>query len=485
MMFRQVCQRSVAFVLLAVRCDPIRNHYAPLFLNGAFGYNLNSGSRCASYGRRHGSNRKQQHQPRHRIHRNDCSPFQQQQQQRVRFPETTLHGNHDTSVESIWGLPDDLPRREDVMVAIDAVRRACYITAQLQPDRSDEKDIGMVSKADLSPVTVADFAVQGLILKLLNDTYPDDGFIAEDSTLCHLVASATNLDPTSVMNAIDLGKSYKVWENMDPTKQQQQQRPSRVWVLDPIDGTKGFLRGRTNGGQYAIALALLNEHGIPVIGVLGCPNLPTNRDDERYRWYDEETFETNQESRGCIFAASRGGGCYQLQLHSTSTKCQRIHVTTDTDRSVEDARFCIGVERYSDALGYCIAMAKCIHGLERALDPHSGDIIRSRRMDSQAKHGVLARGGAELYARLPKPGYVEWIWDHAAGNVVIEEAGGQMSDVLGRPIDFSLGAQLSPDVHGVFVSAGGKFHPALVDAYAAASQVNAGTEIDSEVAKNA
>ena len=100
-----------------------------------------------------------------------------------------------------------------------------------------------------------------------------------------------------------------------------------------------------------------------------------------------------------------------------------------------------------------------------ALDK-DGEIIKERRMDSQAKHGVIARGGAEFYVRLPNPGYVEWIWDHAAGNVVIEEAGGEMTDTLGRPIDFSLGANLSPDVRGVLMSNGGIFHKALVAAFA-------------------
>src|SRR5690606_7196762 len=46
-------------------------------------------------------------------------------------------------------------------------------------------------------------------------------------------------------------------------------RSARYWTLDPIDGTKGFLRG----DQYAIALALI-ERGEVVLGVLGCPNLP-------------------------------------------------------------------------------------------------------------------------------------------------------------------------------------------------------------------
>jgi 3'(2'), 5'-bisphosphate nucleotidase len=104
-----------------------------------------------------------------------------------------------------------------------------------------------------------------------------------------------------------------------------------------------------------------------------------------------------------------------------------------------------------------------LHG-ENALN-EEGDIIKARRIDSQAKYGVLARAGAEYYARLPKPGYVEWIWDHAAGNVVITEAGGKMTDQEGKEIDFSLGAKMTDKVLGVFGSNGDRFHTALIEAF--------------------
>src|SRR5207248_7614380 len=66
--------------------------------------------------------------------------------------------------------------------------------------------------------------------------------------------------------------------------------PGRFWTLDPIDGTKGFLRGE----QYAVALALIVE-GEVVLGVLGCPNLPVDAD-------------RPGSPRGCLFAAVRGEG---------------------------------------------------------------------------------------------------------------------------------------------------------------------------------
>jgi 3'(2'), 5'-bisphosphate nucleotidase len=77
-------------------------------------------------------------------------------------------------------------------------------------------------------------------------------------------------------------------------------------------------------------------------------------------------------------------------------------------------------------------------------------------MDSQAKYGILARGEATLYLRVPSPseqGYKENIWDHAAGSIIAEEAGGKVTDVLGRPLDFSSGIKMVKN-HGILVSNG-------------------------------
>lgn len=55
---------------------------------------------------------------------------------------------------------------------------------------------------------------------------------------------------------------------------------------------------------------------------------------------------------------------------------------------------------------------------------------------------MVARGDASAYLRLSDLTYREHIWDHAAGVIIVEEAGGRVSDFNGNPLDFSKGRQL-------------------------------------------
>jgi 3'(2'), 5'-bisphosphate nucleotidase len=84
-------------------------------------------------------------------------------------------------------------------------------------------------------------------------------------------------------------------------------------------------------------------------------------------------------------------------------------------------------------------------------------------MDSQAKYGILARGDGSVYLRLPtKKGYEEKIWDHAAGCIIVEEAGGKVTDLTGKPLDFSQGKTLSKN-KGV-IATNGKLHDIVMSA---------------------
>ena len=196
-----------------------------------------------------------------------------------------------------------------------------------------------------------------------------------------------------------------------------------------------------------------------------------------------------------MFIAKRNKGCYQIPLHldddnlihndkwvQNIKNVEKLSVTKNDESEIpiRDSIFCIGVEKYSDPSGQCNAMAKIVHGKSmlfndkgtrlntftgrEAID-EEGSIIKAIKMDSQAKYGLVARGEAQVYLRLPKSDYVEWIWDHAAGSLMIQEAGGKVTDTNGNELDFSMGPKLSPKVEGIIGTNGGLFHDAILNAY--------------------
>ena len=382
---------------------------------------------------------------------------------------------------------------------VHSVFEACQVTRLVQPSGDDDDDIAL-KKKDSSPVTVGDFGSQAVALCALHSRFPDDMFISEESSdalirdeeLCGRVVEAVNRprggssemsDRDDIIRSIDYGQGLNCSEASAES--------NRVWALDPIDGTKGFLRGRRRGGQYCVALALL-EDGEPVVAVLGCPNLPTTNSTAmpNGHWLDEEIDGADEglfsSLRGTLFVAAKGSGCYEIPLCEIEdwlggrvsvgqSSWSRLEVTnSDGSIAAEQGRFCLGVERgFSDPTGTVVEIASRICGPKGIFTDEDGlrDIKNSLRIDGQAKYGLLARGQGEYFLRLPKKGYNDWIWDVAGGYLVLKEAGGTLTDVKGREIDFSqIGgatrhAKLPESVRGIFGTAGGVFHEALVNCY--------------------
>lgn len=125
----------------------------------------------------------------------------------------------------------------------------------------------------------------------------------------------------------------------------------RHWVLDPVDGTLGFVRG----DQYAIALALIEE-GEVVIGVLGCPNYPMKKEllNHRHQYHQSipklssPTFDARE--KGCVMYAQRGSGKAWMQplipvnkKFEWSNSAQLIRVSSIDDPEL--ATFCEPVEK--------------------------------------------------------------------------------------------------------------------------------------------
>jgi len=206
-------------------------------------------------------------------------------------------------------------------------------------------------------------------------------------------------------------------------------QPARLfWALDPVDGTKGFLRK----DQYAVALALIEE-GQAQLALLACPHLPERLDGG---------------DRGQICWALKGGGAFASGLRGGTVRTLRAGASTP--------RLCESFEA-----------AHADHALQARVAAAVGVAAAPVRMDSQAKYALVARGDASLYLRLPNPktpDYREKIWDHAAGVLLVVESGGQATDALGRPLDFSTGKTLVNN-RGVIAS-DGRAHQKVVEALA-------------------
>jgi 3'(2'), 5'-bisphosphate nucleotidase len=243
---------------------------------------------------------------------------------------------------------------------------------------------------------------------------PENAALRE-TVLRHVQATAPHLKERDIFAAIDRGNAPGGPKG-------------RFWTLDPIDGTRGFLRG----DQYAVALALI-EDGEVRVGVLGCPNLP---------------LASLRGQAGSLFVAVRGQGSAIRGIDRTGEKNIRVADIANP----ADALFCESFESSHSSHDDMGEIVKLL-GVKRP----------PLRMDSQAKYGILARGDGTVYLRLPtKKTYEEKIWDHAAGCILVEEAGGKVTDLNGRPLDFSQGKTLAKN-KGV-IATNGKLHHIVMSA---------------------
>ncbi len=310
--------------------------------------------------------------------------------------------------------------------AVAAVRQASALCAAAQ-GRLAAGDT--LTKSDASPVTVADFAAQAVVCAELVDALGGVAMIGEEDADDLRADAARDL----LAGVTDLVRGQRADVSTDDvlawialgTSADRSASGGRYWTLDPIDGTKGFLRG----DQYAVALGLIDD-GEVVLGVLGCPNL-ANPDG----------------TTGAIFAAV-DGSCQAFYGGAS----EAVDVSVAAPATLAEARFCESVESGHSDQSQSQQIADVL-GITS--DPF--------RIDSQCKYGAVARGDASIYLRLPTSAtYREKIWDHAAGKFVVEQAGGRVSDVTGAPLDFSHGALLEHN-SGV-VATSGAIHDEVIAA---------------------
>lgn len=319
-----------------------------------------------------------------------------------------------------------------------AVTAACGVCEQVQ---AALEQVRAITKDDKSPVTVADFASQAVVAHMLRERLGEivlvaeetSGFLRDETHRPHLEAALAAVreawpeaDEDALLEAIDLGAG-------------DTHHPG-YWTLDPIDGTKGFLRNQ----QYAIALAYI-ERGLPAVGVMGCPNLPR----------DMSSPLDEPDEAGCLYLAIRKEGVWEAPALNDNEPPVRI-TRLDHDEG-EEICVCASVEQAHTDLG---AVGRVLDYLR---DTHGERVGEPVRLDSQCKYAVVARGQADAYLRLPtRPGYVERIWDHAAGALIASESGAAVTDIHGHDLDFTQGRGLEknkgvvcapPRLHGLLLGA--------------------------------
>ena len=230
--------------------------------------------------------------------------------------------------------------RKELEIAIQAAKAAGDIVMQYYQGSYTVRD-----KSRNNPVTTADLEADHTIREVIRGAFPDDGWLSEE----------TQDSPDRFAK-------------------------SRVWVVDPIDGTEEFIEGKP---EFAVSIALVID-GVPVVGVLHNP------------------------ATGELFYAASGNGAF----------CNDKPIRCSTQQALENASMLVSQTEHR-------------RGLLTGLIPLVAEI---RYIGSVAyKLGRLAAGTGDLYITLTPKNE----WDICAGDLILREAGGVLWARVNQPIVYN------------------------------------------------
>ena len=269
--------------------------------------------------------------------------------------------------------------QDELTLAINIVKKASKITEWF-------KSHGFQSykKKDKSPVTLADFASQIFILSQLKENfYADQIFAEEESSLF-----SKNIEVLIKKCFID--NNLKPNEELSSLLNYRGSQSKRQWIIDPIDGTKGYLRGLS----YAVGIGLM-ENSEPKMCAIGVPN---------YR---------NEEL--AIFVAEKGKGA---QASYGDKEFSPIHVSHENSLSSS-------------------VMCQSLHHNKQWIN-ELAEMIEAKKvisMDGMGKFCMVADGSADLYVREMNLDY-SFSWDYMPGDLLVREAGGIITDLNYKSLTF-------------------------------------------------
>ncbi|KAF3014796.1 hypothetical protein E8E14_011540 [Neopestalotiopsis sp. 37M] len=326
----------------------------------------------------------------------------------------------------------DSPFAKELQTAINAIQQA----AKLSQSVISAEDKGVVEKDDLSPVTVADFAIQALLTSSIHHVFPSDKFVGEESA-AELRENSVLLDRVwSLLQQLkepEAGSLCKLPANPDEMCEMIDwcgngkpggSESGRVWIFDPIDGTQTFVKGQA----YAINVALL-EGGKQLLSIVGCPTIPVGAE-------APITNDTTDPTRhGSIVFAAKGYGTYVRPLFAETAEVQIRKIEPHAETAApQDLR-----------------SVTCFNTLVSGVDDAHQVIVERLGVDFPGcdllgwvpRWVTLALGAANMtvwvYKRRDR--YAK-IWDHAGAMLLFEEVGGKITDVDGKNIDLTVGRKL-------------------------------------------
>ncbi|KAJ0983684.1 hypothetical protein J5N97_011939 [Dioscorea zingiberensis] len=310
--------------------------------------------------------------------------------------------------------PEKAQFHKELEAAVNVVERACGLCVDVKKSLLSSQG-RILEKNDQTPVTIADFGVQALISLELSSLFPSIPLVAEEdsaflrsstadseedgsTSLADLVLSAVvdkarygskSLTLDSVLKAIDRGgKNAFSFDS----------KPATYWVLDPIDGTRGFLKG--NEALYVVGLALVVEGRI----TLGCGT-----------W----TRKLSQDVMSNLMISQDGW-----------TRC-----FVDSCSLVHEARFCIPESQTWDSLPLSVLFSSTVDA--ESVKDETKILLLPTCCGSLCKYLMVATGRASVFIVRAKVKTVIKVWDHAVGVICVHEAGGQVTDWSGSHLNLA------------------------------------------------
>ncbi|MCD7453298.1 hypothetical protein HAX54_020463 [Datura stramonium] len=323
----------------------------------------------------------------------------------------------------------------ELEAAVDVVERACRLCVDVKKSLFSS-DGRILEKNDQTPVTIADFGVQALVSLEMNRLFPSIPLVAEEDSAFlrsnNLVGSVVDVvkekatlgdevTEDNILKAIDRGgKDACVFGP----------EPATYWILDPIDGTRGFVKG--SEALYVVGLALVVEGQI-VLGVMGCPNWHGDCSDNSSIGVQEK----RSSGSGIIMVSHVDCGTWTKRLSDILT-IESLHTWTrcsaDSCQMVEEACFTIPESQTWKSL----PLSGLLDAKTDSENIGEGNILLlSACCGSLCKYLMVASGRASVYIQGKKATSIIKVWDHAVGIICVHEAGGKVTDWEGSSLDFA------------------------------------------------